>query len=297
MELSICSYTKLLIACIFLALLPGCTSYKYSYTEENLPEYFYNYDIESKAADKNTLKVASFNIEFSLRIDEAIELLSSDADTDDIDILMLQEMDEIATAQIAKALHMSYIYYPAIYHPKYKKNVGTAILSRFPITQKSKIILPHPSSYPKVAKWKNYKFNKIATHATIEIRGKVIALYSLHTAAFNTTQKKWDCSTKIAHHAKKHKYSYIIVGGDFNSMGQTDIQASIDPFLQENYIWSSRDIGHSGNHKRALLAFIPAEAFVLDHIVSKGFKLIDSGKLSAVDISDHDLIWTELEIK
>jgi len=298
MKTSIFTLAKLLLSYLYLFIFCSCVSYQYSYVEKDKPLFSENYLPEDRANSENTdtIKVVSFNIEFSLKVKKAIDLIFNST-LRDADIFLLQEMDETGAAKIAEELQMSYIYYPSIYHPKHKKNVGNAILTSYPITKSNKLILPHPSSYPKISKWKNYKFNKIASQAIIEVQGKKISLYSIHTAAFNTTQNKLECSQEIVDHAQENQSEYTLVGGDFNSMGQADISASIGPFLEDNYIWSSKSVGYSGNHKRALLSFIPLEAFVLDHILSKGFDVISRGKISAEGVSDHDAIWVRLVIR
>jgi hypothetical protein len=59
-------------------------------------------------------------------MEEAIELFQTN-ELEDLDVLLLQEMDEKGTDLLARALKMSYVYYPAIYIPGQEKNFGNSI--------------------------------------------------------------------------------------------------------------------------------------------------------------------------
>jgi endonuclease/exonuclease/phosphatase (EEP) superfamily protein YafD len=115
--------------------------------------------------DTTTLRLVSFNIEFALHVDSAIAVLASNPALRDADVLLLQEMDENATRRIAEALHLWYIYYPAIFHLRTHRLFGNAVLSRWPIVEDQKIVLPHVSRFVRT--------QRTATAATI--RGGPIA--------------------------------------------------------------------------------------------------------------------------
>src|SRR5918992_5818301 len=106
-----------------------------------------------------TLRVASFNIEFSQKVDSAIAVLRREPGLRDADVLLLQEMTARATEAVATALGLWYVYYPAIYHYRTKRDMGNAILSRWPIIDDKKIVLPHRSRFVGT--------QRIATGATL----------------------------------------------------------------------------------------------------------------------------------
>ncbi|MFT4536747.1 MAG: endonuclease/exonuclease/phosphatase family metal-dependent hydrolase [Saprospiraceae bacterium] len=286
---------------LFVALLfQSCaTSYKYSYEEENAPLFVGDY-IDRKLicapGDNPSIKVVSFNIEFSQNIDEAIELLKQEPLVD-ADVILLQEMDETGTDSIAKCLNMSYVYYPAIFHPKHGQNVGNAVLSKWKISESSKIKLPHPSSYPAPMKAKSYVFRKTATVAEIEIYGDLIVFASTHAAAFNTTVKKREFAKALASEIQDSEVAYAVVGGDFNSMGRADIDATVSPFISSSFLWASQFLGMTISTKKPILNFFPTEAFQLDHLFVKGMCINEMGKVNQIGVSDHLPIWAEMEIK
>src|SRR5690349_19001225 len=104
---------------------------------------------DQRGRNPDTLVVASFNIAFSRQIDSAIAVLRSDSMLRRADILLLQEMDDEGTRRVAEAMHMRYVYYPAIRHYRTKRDFGNAILSAWPIENDAKVILPHTSRYAR----------------------------------------------------------------------------------------------------------------------------------------------------
>lgn len=98
------------------------------------------------------VRVVSFNIKFADRIDAAIEVLRSDP-LAEADIISLQEMDESGTERIARALQLNYVYYPGSIHPARHRYFGPAVLSRWPIEESWKLILPHEAPTRRQRRW------------------------------------------------------------------------------------------------------------------------------------------------
>src|SRR5215207_3884631 len=122
--------------------------------------------------NSDTLRVLSFNIEYSQNTRQAARLLTTEPKLRDADIILLQEMTAPATKFLADSLHMRYVYYPAIYNRIKKRDIGNAILSRWPIADDAKLILPGKSRYAKT--------QRIATAATVSVRDQNIRVYSTH---------------------------------------------------------------------------------------------------------------------
>ena len=242
------------------------------------------------------IKVVSYNIEFALNIDLALNILNRE-ELKGADVLLLQEMDEKGTEAMARSLNMSYVYYPSINHPGKGKKVGNAILSKWPIMSHRKLKLPHPSLYPKPFDLKTYKFRKLATAAEIFIHGKTVVFYSAHAAAFNTTRNREDIAIAIRDDALVNDCHLCIIGGDFNSMGKADIEATVSPFIDSGFEWATRTVGQTIGNIRWFLSFIPKGAFVSDHIFILGFETVRSGKLETYEVSDHGPVWVDLAIK
>ena len=294
------TYSHLFLFFLIFFLLQSCaTSYKYSYEEENSPSFEGDYRLHSTLNDPvpyPSIKVVSFNIEYALNIDDALLLLQEEP-LKSADVLLLQEMDEQGTERLAKSLNMSYAYYPAIYHPKYGKNMGNAILSKWDIKGSKKIKLPHPSTYPAPLEGRNYIFIKTATTADIEIHGQMITFVSTHAAAFNTTQKRREFAEAIASLIHRSGTKYAVVGGDFNSLGSADISATVGSFNNSNFLWASEYVGTTIGKKKPILRPVPSAAFQLDHLFVRGMCINDAGKIDQKGISDHLPIWVDLEVE
>jgi endonuclease/exonuclease/phosphatase family metal-dependent hydrolase len=160
-------------------------------------------------APTDTLRVVSFNVEFSRRVDSAIAVLTSDTALRDADVVLLQEMDSSAARRIAGALGAWYVYYPAIFHLRAERQFGNAVVSRWPIVEDAKVILPHPSRYAGT--------QRTATAATIQIGDTRVRVYSTHlgTPLDISAGARRDQMRAIVTDAGR--YERAVIGGDLNS--------------------------------------------------------------------------------
>lgn len=280
--------------------LSACRSYTYSYEIENTPEYKGDFRSNQHASDfikEDSINVVSFNIEFARNIEGAIKLFQ-DPPLQNADVILLQEMDEKGTAAIAQSMQMSYVYYPAIYHPIHKKNVGNAILSKWEILNSEKLMLPHPSWYPAPLKGKRYIFRKTATIADVVIQDQVIKFVSTHAAAFNTTNKRKEFAEALVRETSSNSNPQkVVIGGDFNSLGGADIHVTAQSFISKGFIWASAQLGKTISEKKSILKPLPSAAFQLDHLFVKGMTVVETGKVEQKSVSDHLPIYTVLVIQ
>jgi endonuclease/exonuclease/phosphatase family metal-dependent hydrolase len=153
-----------------LLLLPGCWT---GLTYANPAGPRYTGAVAAPATvPPDTFRIVTFNIRYALQVDSAIALLGTDSALYDADVILLQEMDEPGTKRIAQALGLGYIYYPATFHLTYRRDVGNAILSRWPILDDAKIILPHKSRILGT--------RRMATAATLRVGDTPVRVYSTH---------------------------------------------------------------------------------------------------------------------
>jgi hypothetical protein len=87
------------------------------------------------------VRVVSFNLKEGEAVREAAAMLRDDDDLRDADVVLLQEMDAVGADWIADALGMAWVYYPATLRAG--RGFGNAVLSRWPIVDDQKVILPH----------------------------------------------------------------------------------------------------------------------------------------------------------
>jgi len=223
-------------------------------------------------SDTTRLKVVSFNIKLADRIGPAIEVLQDSA-LQDADVLSLQEMDDSGVEQIARALKLNYIYYPGAIHPTRERYFGPAILTRWPITETRKLILPHEA-------W-GRRQRRDVTAATIMVRGSCLRVYAVHLETqLKATSKQREDQVDVILADAATTTCPVVIAGDFNSKG-------IGKYLErKGFAWPTENVGRT------------ITVFSWDHIFARGLALPDSaaaGKVQQVHgASDHRPVWATL---
>jgi endonuclease/exonuclease/phosphatase family metal-dependent hydrolase len=223
-------------------------------------------------SDTTRLKVVSFNIKLADRIGPAIEVLQDSA-LHDADVLSLQEMDDTGVEQIARALKLNYIYYPGAIHPTRERYFGPAILTRWPITETRKLILPHEA-------W-GRRQRRDVTAATIMVRGSCLRVYAVHLETqLKATSRQREDQVDVVLADAATTTCPVVIAGDFNSKG-------IGKYLeQKGFAWPTENVGKT------------IAVFSWDHIFARGLALPDSsaaGKVQQVHgASDHRPVWATL---
>jgi endonuclease/exonuclease/phosphatase family metal-dependent hydrolase len=178
-------------------------------------------------------------------------------------------MDEPGTRRIADALGMSYAYYPATFHLLTHRDFGNAVLSRWPIVEDSKILLPHTARFRKT--------QRAATAATIQVGDQRLRVYSVHlgTAAdVGAGARREQLRTVLADAAR---FRRVIVAGDMNNFGVGRVAR------EHGYDW----VTEKGPRTIRLWRW--------DHIFLKGLEVPDSAGagvfMDTRGASDHRPVW------
>jgi endonuclease/exonuclease/phosphatase family metal-dependent hydrolase len=243
-----------------------------NYADPVSPRYAGSARVVKTPSERDTLRIVSFNIEYARETRRAAELLSTVARLRDADIILLQEMTAPATRFLADSLHMRYVYYPAIYNRILRRDIGNAILSRWPIADDSKLILPGRSRYAKT--------QRIATAATIRFRDRTIRIYSTHFGTPADLGWKGRVAQLQGILDDASGYPLVVIGGDMNSEDVGGIARSA------GYLWPTDTIPSSSAYGR------------FDHFFVRGF-VMPGGKSVGTyrvprSISDHSPIWISL---
>jgi endonuclease/exonuclease/phosphatase family metal-dependent hydrolase len=224
------------------------------------------------SAETATIRVVTFNIKSARHIDSALALLETTEQLAGADIITLQEMDAPGTRRIAAALGMSYVYYPASLRSATGRDFGNAILSRWPISDDQKIILPHLARFAKTL--------RTATAATIAVAGVPIRVYSVHLGTIFELSPGAKRDQVRAVMADAAAYPHVIVSGDMNSHGIGR------EFRAAGYAWPTE---HNPRTKHF---------WNLDHVFLKGLELRDTASTGVVrdnrHASDHRPVWAEV---
>ena len=245
-----------------------------NYSDPVAPRYAGTARVLDSASRDDTLRIVSFNIEYARKMRGAARILKTAPAVRNADVILLQEMTAPATRFLAEYLGMHYVYYPAIYNRIFQRDIGNAILSRYPISDDDKLILPSRSRYAKT--------QRIATAATIAVRGRRVRLYSTHlgTPADLAWKGRVAQLQRIIDDASSHPLT--IIGGDMNSKDIGRIARAA------GYLWPTDTIPQSNAFGR------------LDHFFVRGLELakpLGTGtRRVSRSISDHHPIWIRLRL-
>jgi endonuclease/exonuclease/phosphatase family metal-dependent hydrolase len=268
---------SVLIVCISMV---SCGSIR-NYKQLDGPKFCGKFSGEATSSD-SLIKVITFNIKFAEHIDQACGELNRIEELNPADIMFLQEMDEDGTKYIAGKIGFNYLYYPAVFH-RHKKNFGNAILSKWPLTDEHKIILP----------WEHPLNNqiRIAVAATIFINKIPVRLYSVHTeVAMLDLERRLD-QVKTILKSIPDSIHHVIVGGDFNTMTTHDLKRLQLLMQREQFFQATETIPYT--FKAGPFDLIQLN---LDHIFVRGLAVRDVGIYKNSEASDHLPVWVELSI-
>ena len=272
--------TGLVVATFLVTAGSGCRAVS-NYQDPFWPRYAgtptaHTTSAPSVDGKNRTLKVVTYNVQWAKHIDRAINVLTHREQLTNADIVVLQEMDPEGTRRIADALGMQWIYYPSAIHPKRGLDFGNAVLSRWPIVDDRKVILPHIAGMRHA--------QRIATAATVLVDSTPVRIYSAHlgTPSDIRPSKRRDQARTIV--ADAAKYPLVIVAGDMNSHGIGK------DFVADGFRWPTE-------HNGFTTAF-----FNWDHVFLKGFAAPPPDvKLAGVvrdtlGTSDHDPVWAVVQL-
>ena len=248
-----------------------------NYLGQNVPFYSGNFAIESPQSAEH-LTVISYNISYGRNIEQALHEIRKFTSQKTPDILLLQEMDETGTEKFGHELQLNYVYYPAAVEPKYKRNFGNAVLSRWPIVESQKLILPHISLSDRM--------KRVATRATIRIQDIDVIAYSIHTEPVFILPKFKENQCFAILEDTGSQARVVIVGGDFNAFTEAYAEKLEKRFSRAGFVRASKGSGYT--FVRFGFKMPP------DQILTKGFVVKSAGKFAEAKASDHLPVWVIL---
>ena len=175
------------------------------YDDPQGPLFEGSFSVE-RPQNRQTVKVVSYNIDDGKEVAQAARELGMYNPLRGADFILLQEMDETGTEQIARELQYNYIYYPASMPKRNARNFGNAILSPWALSQPQKLILPH--------KHPTNKQLRIAAKATANLPDREVLLYSVHTETYTVTTRHRQEQVQAIVDDIGTGENAVIVGGD-----------------------------------------------------------------------------------
>jgi endonuclease/exonuclease/phosphatase family metal-dependent hydrolase len=181
---------------------------------------------------------------------------------------------------MAKALGMQYAWagQPRRSAGQEEEDTGVALLSRCPITDVERIVLPHRGPGGRL---------RVALGATVQLGAKALRVYVVHAERRIPTQRKLDQLNAVLAALDRHpQTSSAIVLGDFNS--DTSVRETDQLFTRAGF---STPIPN--DHATWKLMFITTK---LDWIWVRGIQATEGGVTDRIKLSDHRPLWVSVKL-
>lgn len=241
------------------------------------------------------IKIVSYNIRWRGGDDlkEIIEQLKNDDKIGGALVIGLQEVDRNrkrtgntnTVRVIAESLRMHYGWAAPPAPPSKKgtaeEETGVAILSRYPMSDVRRIVLPHEGPGGR---------RRVGLGATLEIGKTAIRFYSVHAETRVSGKKRLDQFAAVVEDLESHKSKVdrAVIVGDFNTwqMGAGDLTEKFftglkftTPFDDGTDTWR--------------WTFVRMQ---LDWMWLRGLQTVSHGVARDIGVSDHWPLWIEVKL-
>ena len=223
------------------------------------------------------LLVVSYNLHFGDALDEARRAFEAGRPLPAPDFLLLQEVDAADAEALAGALAYDYVYFPASVAAN-GEDFGNAILSRWPLSDAQKLILPgvHPLSGQQ----------RTATRATARVASHDVLLYSVHIEIATAPGALRAAQMAAVAADVPATAEAVIIGGDFNVVTGRGARALARLYAGHGLDHATQDAGPTMTR---LGVRAPA-----DHLFTRGFEVSSAGAAGDMTASDHLPVWTRV---
>jgi endonuclease/exonuclease/phosphatase family metal-dependent hydrolase len=223
---------------------------------------------------KPQLTIVTFNIKFGEHAEDAATFLAAHPFLGTADVLLLQEMDEAGTRQIAQRLAMNYVYVPSAIHPHSSRDLGVAILSPWPIDDPHKVLLPGEHAL--------IHMRRAAAAGTVRTVLGDVRVYAVHLETpIGAPDEGRRAQARAVLRDAASWSGPVVIAGDFNG---TD---AADELARAGLSWLTRRVHDT------------AGPFDFDHIVVSGLCVSDGPRVDRNPdlrrISDHWPVWTVVQ--
>jgi endonuclease/exonuclease/phosphatase family metal-dependent hydrolase len=259
--------------CLALAWLVGC-SIDPNYLDPEGPRYAGDHTAgDPELGDR--LHVVSYNLRAGLEVETAIAALRSQQ-LAGADFVLMQEMDPGGVDEIAAALELRYVYYPA--SVKDGRDWGNAVLSRWPLLDDRKILLPWADPFSNT--------RRIAVTARVDLASAgELQVYSTHIATASLgLGARLDQVETILDDADAA--AVAVIGGDLNTSDPGSVDQTHELFAEHGFAWASDDATGTSS----ALGF----ELTLDYVYARELAPEASGTFRGESGSDHQPIWVAL---
>jgi endonuclease/exonuclease/phosphatase family metal-dependent hydrolase len=249
------------------------------YSDPDEP-FYEGYYANAPGEFEGKLRVVAWNLHYGEKVEQAIEALENVEELREADVLLFQELDVEGVELIARRLQYNYIFYPAAFHRQRREEYGNAILSKWPLKDPAKIVLPN---------WlTGWLQSRNAARATILVEKREILVYSVHldTVWMAPVWARTQGEFLIEEVGKVNRF--VILGGDFNTWSPVSIKTLENGLAKAGLVRLTKGTGYT---------FVSCGIRLpLDHIFSRDLLDYRAGVYRQTDASDHYPVWVELAI-
>ena len=247
--------------------------------------------LSAAARAPEEIKIVSYNIRWRGGEDllKLIEHLRADAEIGGADIIGLQEVDRdrkrtknVNTARrMAEALGMHYAWAAPPHEPGDKEEpTGVAILSPHPLTDATRLVLPHEGPN---------KRRRAAVGATVHAGRTPVRAYSVHAETRIKMELKMEQLRAALEDLKRHpRIERAVVLGDFNTIKSKDVRGARRLFTDAGFTTPFPD------DRETFRAFV--FEFKLDWIWLRGLDATGHGVTKRIGLSDHWPLWVKAKL-
>lgn len=223
------------------------------------------------------LRVVTYNLAFGEALDTALAALHTPALADP-DVLLLQEMDADGVDRLARELGHAYVYFPASVQ-RDGDDFGTAVLSRFALTDDRKVVLPYRDPY-------NDRL-RAATLARLDVGGVPLSVASVHNGTLTVGLEARLRQAEVTLDALDAWEGPALVGGDFNTSDPKSLTQTVGLLESRGWTWASAAAGPTVDSVLGEVA--------LDHVFTRGLgPASDAAVFAGPSGSDHQPMRVDL---
>lgn len=282
-----------------LMLLALClTSFAFARTNDSdnaLLEIGGTAKVDMKRPVPDEFKLVSYNMRWrggdDLRV--LIKLLKDDQEIGGAAVIGLQEVDRNkkrtnstnTAKKMAEELGMHYAWAappPPQGKEREEEETGVAILSSFPLTDVTRIVLPNEGPGGR---------RRVALGATVHVGEKSLRVYSVHAEIRTSSEKRIEQLKAVLDDLESHhmQAEHSVVLGDFNTVASKDVGATSRLFLENGF---HTPFTNDQATWRTFLLHLK-----LDWLWLRGLDVKSYGIDKKVEMSDHWPLWSIVSMK
>jgi endonuclease/exonuclease/phosphatase family metal-dependent hydrolase len=161
-----------------------------------------------------------------------------------------------------------------------EEETGVAILSLYPLTDVTRIVLPNAGPGGR---------RRVALGATVHVGPNLVRVYTVHAETRTTNERRIEQFQSVLDDLARHaKIERAAVMGDFNTITDDDVNATSELF---------KDAGFQtpfSNREPTWKTFIIK--LKLDWVWLRGLRALDYGINRRVGLSDHWPLWVNVRL-